>query len=321
MGGISMIGKILAEGIEKLNEKGVKLRNAAGTGAVRIQNRAYIESLTYETRVIDSMEASTEMSLFGETFATPIMTGALSTLNHVVPNAMVEIAKGALASGAGMWVGIGKEDELKDIIRTGVKTIKAIKPYRDEDLIFEKIAQCEKHGAFAIGMDIIFCYGAEIEDSVARMDVMSPKTQAQLRAYKEATKLPFILKGILSAQDAQKALDIGADAIVVSTHGGQVVDYAVPPMKVLPSIAKVIGEKIPILLDSELVRGMDVFKALALGATGVLVGRPVIYGLAYGEGADGVQQVITGMNEELRRSMLFTGSPDIHHIDANVIWE
>ena len=318
-----MIGKILEEGMAKLKEKGIQLRNAPETGTVRIQNRAYIESLMIEARVIDSIdvsEASTKLELFGETFATPVMTGALSSLNAVCPDAMAEIAKGAMASGAVMWVGIGKEDELKGVIQTGAKTVKVIKPYRDEDLIFEKIAQFERDGAFAIGMDIIFCYGAQVDETVFRVDMMSPKTLSQIKAYKDATKLPFILKGILSAQDAQKALDIGADAIVVSHHGGQCMDYAVPPLKVLPGIAKVIGKKIPILADSGIVRGTDAFKALALGASGVLVGRPVVYGLAYGQ-AEGVQKIITGINEELRRTMLFTGSPDIYHIDPEVIWQ
>jgi hypothetical protein len=108
IGGISVIGKLLAEGMNKLKESG--LGHYANTGAetrstLRI-TRQYMDSLTIEARTIDAVEASTEFELFGEGFATPVMTGALSGLGAICPNPMVEMAKGVKAAGA-MWVGIG----------------------------------------------------------------------------------------------------------------------------------------------------------------------------------------------------------------------
>ena len=108
-------------------------------------------------------------------------------------------------------------------------------------------------------------------------------------------------------------------AIVVSHHGGSVLDYAVPPLKTLPRIAKVIEGRIPIFVDSGITRGTDVFKALALGASGLLIGRAIMAGLASAE-AEGVQQIITGITEELRRTMNLTGSRDIQKIDPELIW-
>jgi 4-hydroxymandelate oxidase len=148
---------------------------------------------------------------------------------------------------------------------------------------------------------------------------MGPKSLEDLKSFIKATRLPFIFKGVLSEVDAQKALEAGAAAIVVSHHSGAIIDYAVPPLKVLPKIAKVINKKIPILVDSGIVRGTDVFKALALGADGVLVGRSVMAGLAWG-GAEGVEKLLSGTNEELRRVMSLTGSKDIKSIDPSVIW-
>lgn len=316
-----MIGKLLIEGNNKLRELGLggSLNTGAHTGSVLKITRDYLDSLTIETRVIDSVRASTEMMLFGETFATPVMTAPLSSLGAICPNPMVELAKGARDAGAVMWVGIGEGQELKEIIETGVKTIKIIKPYKDNKLIFAKIAEAEQYGVFAVGMDIIFSFGGNIGDSLVRPDLMGPKTLAEIKSFVQATKLPFILKGVLSEHDARKALEAGVAAIVVSHHGGSTLDYAVPPLKILPRIAKVIDGKIPIFVDSGIVRGTDVFKALALGASGVLIGRTAMAGLATGA-AEGAKKIIIGTNEELRRVMSLTGSSTLQQIDSKVIW-
>lgn len=314
-----MLGRLLIEGKKKLMEKGIGGKKGAETGSVLKINRDYIDSLMIEARVIDSVEATTEMNLFSQTFATPIMVAPLSGLGGICSNPMIAVAKGALAAGAVMWVGIGDEVELKDIINTGVKTIKIIKPYKDNDMIFKKIAQAEKDGAFAVGMDIIFSFGGKRDDSLIRPELMGPKTLSEIKSFVKATKLPFILKGILSENDAKKALEAGAAAIVVSHHGGGVLDYAVPPLKILPHIAKVIDKRIPIFVDCGITRGTDVFKALALGASGVLIGTTILAGLAYDED-EGVQKIISGTNEELRRTMNLTGSSNIQKIDPELIW-
>lgn len=317
-----MIGKLLTDGTKKLKELGMGnfMESGAETNSSNRLNRQYIDSLTMEIRAIDAVEASTEMKLFGEVFSTPVMTGALSHIGAICPNAMVEVAKGVKAADSAMWVGIGEGEELKAIIETGVKAIKIIKPYRDKELILSKLAEAEKYGAFAVGMDSIYAFGGKLNDSLLFPGPMGPQKLVDLQSFVKATKLPFILKGILSEQDAQKSLEAGAAAIVVSHHAGNSIDYAVPPLKILPRIVKVIDGKIPIFVDSGLVRGTDVFKALALGANGVLSGRAIIAGLAAG-GAEGVKKVITGTNEELRRVMSLTGSTKLEAIKSDVIWQ
>ncbi|GHV47771.1 hypothetical protein FACS1894204_11530 [Synergistales bacterium] len=235
--------------------------------------REYFESLLLELRAIDSVEASTKMTLFGSEFSTPVMLAALSGLERVRPNGMVETAKGAAAAGAVMWTGIGSEQELEALIATGAKTVKIIKPYADKDLIFRKIEHAEKCGALAVGMDTDFVFGSKNKRGFAMEYPVSPKTMEDIKSFIEATRLPFILKGVLSEQDAQKALDLGAGGIVVSHHGGAVLDYSVPPVMALSRIAKVIDKKIPIFVDCGIVRGTDAFKALALGANAVSVGK------------------------------------------------
>lgn len=304
-----MIGKLLAEGRSKKVRK-----RGAETGIVLKLSRDYIDSLAIEMRLIDSVVASTEMRLFGETFSTPVMVAAISGLGK----GMAEIAAAAAETGAVMWAGIGDEAELQAMTGTGAKVIKIIKPYKDSRLIFEKIAQAERHGVFAVGMDIDFVFGGKVEDSVVRPDLMGPKSLADIRSYIGASGLPFILKGVHSVQDAVKSLDSGAAAIVVSHHGGNVMDCAVPPLKILPEIVRVIDGKIPIFIDGGIARGTDVFKALALGAKGVLVGSAVLAGYDV-SGREGAKQILTGMNEELRRVMSLTGTADLTSVDPTTI--
>jgi isopentenyl diphosphate isomerase/L-lactate dehydrogenase-like FMN-dependent dehydrogenase len=282
--------------------------------------REYFDSLQVEIRAIDSVMASTQVTLFGLRFSTPIMSAALSGLDRIRPGGMVDTAKGVAAAGAVMWTGIGGEEELESLIGTGAKTVKIIKPYAEKDLIFRKIEHAEKAGAIALGMDIDYVFGSKTTKGFAMNYPVSPKTLDDIKSFVRATKLPFILKGVLSEQDAQKALDAGVGGIVVSHHHGGVIDYAVPPLRILPRIVKVIDKQIPIFVDCGILRGMDVFKALALGATAVSVGKAVMEGLS-NDGATGVRKVIEDMTAELRWAMSLTGSWDTEHIDPTVIWQ
>lgn len=314
-----MIGKLLAEGGKILIEKQIGVRAGAETGNVVRMTRGYFDSLAIETRVLDAVAASTKMELFGRTFKTPVMAAALSGLEGLCKNGMVEVAKGMRAADAVMWAGIGKEAELAKILETGASTVKIVKPYKDKDLIFEKIRRAEALGAMAVGMDVNFGFGGKVQDTLIRQRLMSPVSMTDLRQYVDAAKQPFVVKGVLSVRDAVKSVEAGAKAVVISNHGGSVLDYAVPPLKLLPSVVKVLDGAVPVFLDGGIIRGSDVFKALALGARGVLVGRTVMAGLAINQ-SQGVYEIISGLTEELKRIMNLTGSPDINSIDPNVIW-
>lgn len=314
-----MIGKLLEEGNQKLAEKHIGARVGAETGAVVRMTRDYFDSLAIETRAIDATPASTEMELFGKTFSTPVMAAALSGLDGICKNGLVEVAKGMQVANSPMWAGIGKEQELRDVIGTGADTIKIIKPYKDKDIIMEKLAQAEALGALAVGMDVNFGFGGKVKESLIREELMAPVSSEDLRRYVGATRLPFVVKGVLSVQDADKAVDAGAAALVLSNHGGSIIDYAVPPLRLLPRVASYLDKEIPLFLDGGIIRGSDVFKALALGARGVLVGRTVMAGLA-ANGSQGVCDMVAGLTEELRRIMNLTGSKTIGDIAPDMIW-
>lgn len=284
--------------------------------------REYFDSLLIEMRHIDSVVPDTSLELYGEKFNTPIMTAALSHLHRFCkecPNGMVELAKGALGAGAVMWAGMGDEQELEAITATGARTIKIIKPYADTNLIYQEIKHAEKFGALAVGMDIDHSFNrAGQVDNVLGYE-MSGKTLDDIKELVKSTKLPFIIKGILSVKDTEKCLEAGVKGIVVSHHHG-ISDYAIPPLMVLPRIAEVVNRQIPIIVDCGIIRGFDAFKALALGATAVSVGNALMSVLRI-EGSAGVQKKIEEMNRELAGAMARTCSPDINHIDPDVIWK
>ena len=130
---------------------------------------------------------------------------------------------------------------------------------------------------------------------------------------RQHTQLPILLKGILHPQDAQKALDYGLDGIIVSNHGGRQVDGSISAIEALPDIASVIGSKMPILLDSGIRTGADIFKALALGATAVCLGRPYVYGLAIA-GEEGVREVLENIMADFELTMRLAGCRNLQEI-------
>ena len=280
--------------------------------------REYFDSLFLEMRLIDSELPSLDYELFGSTFSTPIMTAALSHLDNTRQGGMVELAKGAAAANAVMWAGMGDEIELKQIIATGAKTIKIIKPYADEDMIMGKIEHAERCGALAVGMDLDHAFNRRGGYDIVHGHEMRPKTQADLRRYVRSTKLPFIVKGVLSVQDAEKCLESDVSGIVVSHHHG-ILDYAVPPLMILPDIAELIGGQIPIFVDCAVENGYDAFKALALGADAVSVGRALMPPLA-AEGAEGVKKAIEAISAELAFAMAMTGTADVSSFDPDTVW-
>ncbi len=133
------------------------------------------------------------------------------------------------------------------------------------------------------------------------------------------TELPVVVKGILHPDDVELAIQSGAKAIMVSNHGGRQLDGAPPTIRVLPALAQKVNKRIPLILDGGVRRGTDILKALALGASAIAVGRPIIWGLSI-NGAEGVYEVVKQMNEELHAAMLLCGCQNIQDIDQQLIF-
>lgn len=182
--------------------------------------REYFDSFLIEMRHLDATVPSTRFEVFGETFETPIMMAALSHLEKIRENGMVLMGEGARDAGAVMWCGMGDEQELERIVETGARTIKIIKPYADRKLVYAKIAHAKTCGALAVGMDIDHQFGAKGKPDVVAGQAMNPVSTEELSAFIQASDLPFVVKGVLSVQDAMKCVNAGAAGIVISHHNG-----------------------------------------------------------------------------------------------------
>ena len=282
--------------------------------------RQYYDSLMLEMRHLDSIIPDTSFELFGEKFTTPIMTAALSHLQKLGKNptdSLVGMAKGAAEAGAVMWCGMGPEQELEDIVATGAKTIKIIKPYADRKMVYRKIQHCYDTGAIATGMDIDHQFNRRGECDVVFGDKMAPVSSAELKDLISASKLPFIVKGILSVTDAVKCMDAGAAGIVVSHHNS-IMDLSVPTLYILPEIVKAVGGRMKIFVDCGVASGMDAFKAMALGADAVSVGKPLMNTLS-DKGPEGVAEHIRIMTRELAAVMVKTCTHNVYNIDPTLI--
>ncbi|MBP5317722.1 MAG: alpha-hydroxy-acid oxidizing protein [Bacteroidales bacterium] len=278
--------------------------------------RDYFDSLLLETRYVDSGIPSTEFRLFGETFATPVMTAALSHLGNTAPDGMTVYARAAALSNAVHWVGMGDESELEAILATGAKTIKIIKPHADNAVVFGKIEHAVQAGCFAVRMDIDHAFNSSGGyDSVFGLP-MKAKSVQELSEFVAAAGIPFIAKGILSAHDAEKCLKAGCAALVVSHHHGMM-PYSVPPLMVLPDILAATGGSVPVFVDCGIESGMDAYKCLALGAAAVSVGRHLMPLLK--DGPQAVAARIDEMTAELAGVMARTGVRDLSQMDPSVI--
>lgn len=142
---------------------------------------------------------------------------------------------------------------------------------------------------------------------------------ANVKALKEHTKLPILIKGILHPEDAKLAIENGADGIVVSNHGGRQLDGVIPSIDALPAIVEAVNGQIPVLFDSGIRRGADVVKALALGANAVLIGRPFVYGLAIA-GEEGVKRVFSSILKETEVTLSMAGITNVKHArELNIV--
>ena len=281
-------------------------------------SRAYLDSLLIETRYMDATVPSLDFELFGCRASSPIMTAALSHLDHFMfPGAADALAKGAAEAGAILWYGMAEESEIERLASFGAPMIEIIKPYADRDVIFRKLAHAEQLGLLAVGIDIDHAFGPDGGPDVVNGERMMPLTTQELAGIVRSTRLPLIIKGVLSLRDAERCLDAGAKGLLLSHHNNRI-EYAVPPLALLPKIAAMVARRVPLFVDCEIQTGMDAFKALALGASGVCIGRPLMTAIRNG-GADGVRDYLLSAAAGLKKAMAFTGCPALKSIDPSII--
>ena len=280
----------------------------------------YMDSILIKERLIDSVVADTSIEMFGAKFSSPVMTPAFSHLKEFGGRELTGLEEYSIAAknlNILNFVGMMENDMFKRIADTGAKTVRIVKPYADNEKIRDQFKFAEDCGAFGVGMDIDHIFGTDGLDVVVG-EPMAVQTSDMIRSYIESTKLPFVIKGVLSEEEAVKCADLGAKAIIVSHHHGRL-PYAVPPMMVLPSIKKALeGRDVKMIVDCGIASGSDVYKCLALGADAAAVGRSMLPSLEEG-GVEGVSKFIRNVNDELRFVMSCTGFSAIADIDDRCI--
>ena len=286
--------------------------------------RKYLDRILIEERLIDSDLADTSLEIWGQNFSTPITTPAFSHLpvySEGRENGLIEYSRAMKKLQAMNWVGMGENDAIGEVMDACPGTVRIIKPYADRDKIFAQIDYAKEHGALAVGIDTDHIFGMDGEYDIVLGEKMAPQSKAEIKELVDYAGIPFIIKGVLSSRDAIVAAEAGVKGIVVSHHHGRM-PYAVPPIMVLPEIKKALSNdsEVKIFVDCHIDTGADAFKALALGADAVSVGRAILPDLEK-NGVQGAIDYVAKMNAELRTLMNFTGASNIKDIDPDVLWD
>ncbi|MEG0134319.1 MAG: alpha-hydroxy-acid oxidizing protein, partial [Clostridium sp.] len=268
----------------------------------------------------------TSVELFGRKMDAPIfaapltgttlnMGGQISERDYIKPVVQGCINQGIYAMVGDTAIDSFLMENLEVLKENNGDGIVFIKPWENED-IKNKIKLAKEAGAFAVGVDIDACGLVTLS---MHGKCVEPKTIEKIKELKNSTKLPFILKGIMTKEDALMALEAGVDAIVVSNHGGRVLDCTPGAADVLPSIRDAVKDRVTILVDGGIRSGLDVLKMIGLGADAVLIGRPFAIA-SFGGATDGVETYINKLKGELISTMILTGCQSIKDIDSKVIY-
>jgi len=314
------LSELLTLGRDRLKEKGMEqaLPSASNYLASSEANRRLLDSVFMEPKFLDPIKADTGLTLFGVKMKTPAFCSAVSKPAYLSDDEMVDLVRGIGKAGSMMMVGIGGSEILESAIDTGTPVVKVVKPYRDTELIYSKVKDADSRGCVAVGMDIDHFYGIYREGRTRMTDTFAPKQTEEIKQAISLTKLPFLIKGVLSITDAERAAEIGASAIIVSNHGWGAFDFGVPVAVALPKVAEAAGSRLTILADSGFRSGNDVFKALALGAQGIGFATSILMAVA-AEGAEGVEQFLDFITGELRRTMEICGCSELSVIDKSLL--
>jgi len=191
----------------------------SNTGASSQANRKILDSIFIEPRYFDPVESDTGVNLFGARLKTPAFCSAISRTAWMTDADLVEIARGLAKAGSMLVLGIGGSEAMQSCIDTGVPVVKMVKPYRNTELIYQKVRDAEARGAVAVGIDIDHFYGSFRDGRGQNTETFAPQPTDDIRQAISSTKLPFIIKGVLSVSDAEKAAGIGASSVEVSNHG------------------------------------------------------------------------------------------------------
>ena len=299
---------------------------AKGTGTVAIRNYEKWQDICVNMDTIcENGKADTSFEIFGRTYKAPIFAAPIGAMklhygdkyddleynNILVP----ACADAGIAAFTGDGVNAAVMQGATEAIRAkDGKGIPTVKPW-DVNTLQEKLELIKASGSFAVAMDID---AAGLPFLKNLTPPAGSKTTEELAEIVKVAGVPFILKGIMTVKGALKAKEAGASAIVVSNHGGRVLDQCPATAEVLEEIVQAVGKDMKIFVDGGLRSGVDIFKALALGADAVLIERPYVTAV-YGGGAEGVATYTEKLTTELADTMTMCGAHNLSEISREMV--
>lgn len=315
------------------------------------ENRTAFDRLQLRGRVLGDFAGGghTRVTLLGRTLEHPILLAPVALHKLANPHGELATVLGAAATGTTMIVSTQASVALEEIAQGAEGAPLWFQLYIQPDRAFTEslVRRAETAGYEALvvtvdapvngvrnreqraqfrmppGVEMVNLRGGSSPATAAGLCgglLATAPTWADIAWLRSLTKLPVILKGIMDPDDARRAIDCGVAGVIVSNHGGRTLDTLPATISVLPRIVSAVGGRVPLLLDGGIRRGTGVLKALALGATAVLVGRPQIHGLA-AAGAPGVAHVIRILRAELEVAMALTGCATPAQVSKSVFWE
>lgn len=296
----------------------------AGDTAVRNYNKWQEIRVNMDT-FCENKPIDTTLELFGQTFAYPFFAGPVGAVNLHYSDKYDDISYNKTLvstcadAGIAAFTGDGTNPMVMEAATNAIKEcsgmgVPTIKPW-NIDTIKEKLSLAKEAGAFAVAMDIDAA-------GLPFLKNMTPpagsKTVEEMAEIVRMAGVPFIVKGIMTVKGALKAKEAGASAIVVSNHGGRVLDQCPATAEVLEEIVDAVDGSMKVFVDGGIRSGTDVFKALALGADGVLICRPFVVSV-YGGGEEGVKAYIEKIGNELRDTMQMCGAHSLDEITKDMV--
>jgi 4-hydroxymandelate oxidase len=296
-------------------------------------NEAAFRQIRLRLRVIESqVQPDTRIHLLGHELPHPIML-APARQADLHPDGEAATVRGAGESGAVAIISSMAKQSIEDIAAAASQPVwYQAYLFKDRDRARDNIQRAEASGYQAICLTMDSASNGPRDRQYRHGRLREPDTYQKYRQnpftwpttwddfewYRSLSSLPLIPKGIMTPEDAQRSLDLGAAAIYISNHGGRVFDAGIAPIQVLPAIAEQVAGRVPIILDGGIRRGTDILKALALGATAIAIGRPYLYGLAV-DGADGVAAAVNMLRNELEMAMVSTRQTAIATLENEAV--
>lgn len=303
---------------------------AKGTGTVAIRNYAAWQDVLVNMDTLHApFEADTACTVLGRELSLPVMIGPVGDVQRHYGKKYDTVGynecvlRAAEREGTLAWTGDGLDarimadscDLISKLDGAGVVTVK---PW-DANTLDAKLAQALAARPAAVAMDIDAAGLPFLKGQNPPAGAKDEGQVAEVVAACHEEGIPFVLKGVMMPAAAERAARAGADGIVVSNHGGRVLDGVPATALVLPGIADAVGDDLEVLVDGGVRSGLDVFRALALGAKACLVCRPFVVA-AFGDGADGVSALLCQLKGELADAMEMCGAATVADIDASMLW-